>query len=52
MLEILLNELKDLKKYGKNTREYFNLFKDLITSYLARQPENFGNEEDVSLKIC
>ena len=48
MLEILLAEAKELDNHGKTTREYFELFRDMVVAYLGGE-EAAGADKDVEI---
>jgi hypothetical protein len=37
LLEVLLSGLKDIHNYGKSTKEFFQLTKNIINSYLGKE---------------
>ena len=51
VLEILLVELKDPGRFGKQGKEYFGLYKDLVATRLGgEQLESPGPEEDIVVR--
>ena len=51
LLEILLAQLPDAAKHGKQGKEMFGLYKDLVAIRLGgEQPESSGPEEDIVVR--